>query len=438
MKDITFINSLSANYTGEHFNFSSQTAYQENERTYTKPIDGDFSPADAVTIINNYGSPWNHVKVLTQECKFTSPATATKLKWTGGLYFFYQDNPVKQATRFGKDAALVGAPDSNFSVINTTKGTSTGEAVYGQLTWAVSKQFEITAGLRYDHEYQHQNVLSEYQHDPDPNPAFALIPDTSGSVSFNAFSPKLGFEWHLNRQTNLYVTYSRGYRPGGLTQVSSDPSQPPLYQFKPEHSDNIEAGMKNYFWGDRLLFNLAAFSTFISDAQVPTLVLPSAITVTKNAGRLTSKGVEAELAVKPVKGLEGSFNFGYTDATFQTLKLSSNGTETDLAGKRQVFTPDVTSSLALQYDYPLKKNINILIRGEWSYIGKQYFDLANTIAQDPYSLFNTRFGISEKHGELMFWIRNIGDKRYISYAYDFGAVHLGNPRTFGVTFLVKS
>jgi iron complex outermembrane receptor protein len=33
----------------------------------------------------------------------------------------------------------------------------------------------------------------------------------------------------------------------------------------------------------------------------------------------------------------------------------------------------------------------------------------------------------------MLWVRNIGDEKYISYAYDFGAVHLGDPRTFGVT-----
>lgn len=434
MIDNTFNSSLSANYVGKAFNFSSQTSYQSNHRYYIDPIDGDFSPADAVTIINNYGSPWNKVKVATQEFKFTSPASASTWKWTGGVYFFYQDNPVKQATHFGKDAALVGAPDSNFSIINTTKGKSYGGAVYGQVTWAMNSKIDVTVGLRYDHETQQQHVLSEYQHDPNPMPSFSLIPDTSGSVSFYAFSPKLGFTWHVTDETNMYITYSRGYRPGGLTPVSSDPSQPPLYQFKPEYSDIIEVGLKNYFWNKRVIYNLSAFSTFISDAQVPTLVLPNAITVTKNAGRLGGEGVELELAVKPGKGWEGSWNLGLTDVTYRTLKLSSNGTSINLAGKQQVFTPDATSSFVLQYNHPIKKDINILVRGEWFYIGKQYFDLANTIAQDQYSLFNTRFGISMKHLEIMCWMRNIGDKKYISYAYDFGAVHLGNPRTFGITF----
>jgi iron complex outermembrane receptor protein len=37
----------------------------------------------------------------------------------------------------------------------------------------------------------------------------------------------------------------------------------------------------------------------------------------------------------------------------------------------------------------------------------------------------------------MIWGKNLGDKEYISYAYDFGAVHLGNPRTYGVTLMAN-
>jgi iron complex outermembrane recepter protein len=81
--------------------------------------------------------------------------------------------------------------------------------------------------------------------------------------------------------------------------------------------------------------------------------------------------------------------------------------------------------------------LKLVARGEWMHLGKQYFDLSNNISQNAYSLLNTRFGISSKHGELMFWGRNLGDKKYIAYAYDFGAIHLGNPKTYGVTLAVN-
>jgi len=157
----------------------------------------------------------------------------------------------------------------------------------------------------------------------------------------------LGLAYHASENSNLYITYSRGYRTGGLTQLGSDPSQPPLHPYKPEYSDNIEIGIKNNLLLNRLYLNIAAFYTRVKDAQVPTLVIPDAITITRNAGKLTSKGIEMELSATPFKGLQAVYNIGYTDAEYKTLKLSQNGSTVDLAGKKQIFTPDVTSMMAL-------------------------------------------------------------------------------------------
>jgi iron complex outermembrane receptor protein len=440
MVDDIFNSSLMVKYAGSSFNFSSQTAWQSNRRYYDKPLDGDFSPIDGVTIINNYGNDWNNVKVMTQEFKFSSPASSTsRLKWTAGSYLFHQDNPVKQNTHFGNDAMLLGAPDVNFGIINTTKAKSSGVAFFGQVSYAVNKKLDVIGGLRYDYEHKNYNVLGEYQKDPNPNPIFETRPDTSASANFSAVSPKLGLAYKLSANSNAFATYSRGYRTGGFTQLSSDPSQPPLYPYKPEYSNNIELGIKNNLCNNRLRMNAALFLTLVNDAQVPTLVLPDAITVTRNAGKLTSKGIELEMSSTPVKGLQADYNFGYTDATYKTLKLSQNGSTVDLDGKRQVFTPDVTSMLALQYGFDLgsKQQWRFVVRGEWLYTGKQYFDLSNNISQDGYSLFNTRLGVSFKKVELMFWGRNLADKKYIAYAYDFGAVHLGNPKTYGATLLIR-
>src|SRR5206468_11304667 len=180
-------------------------------------------------------------------------------------------------------------------------------------------------------------------YEKDDEAAFVVLPDTSAKLNFNAVSPKLGLNYAASLNTNLYLIYSRGYRTGGLTQLSSDPTQPPLYPYKPEYSNNFEAGIKNNFYHDRLRLNITAFYTFVTDTQVPTLILPDAITVTKNTGKLNSKGVEAELQAAPFKGFELGYNFGYTDAVYKSLKISESGNEVDLEGKKQIFTPDITS-----------------------------------------------------------------------------------------------
>lgn len=433
MVDNTFNSSFVASYAGNGLNFSSQTSYQSNYRYYKDPIDGDFSPLDIVTIINDYGKDWNNVKVLTQEFKFSSPASiSSPFKWTAGTYMFYQDNPVKQATRFGEDAGYYGIPDTNFSTINTTEGKSSGIAFFGQATYSITDNFDLTAGLRYDYERKEQRVLGEYQHDPDPNPIFETVPDTSATATFNALSPKVTAAYHVTDNSTVYASYSRGYRAGGMTQLSSDPSQPPLYSYKPEFSNNIEVGTKNVFLQNRLQVNLSMFYVKVVDAQVPTLVLPDAVTITKNAGELTSKGIDLHVSATPVKDLQLEYSFGVNDATFTKLKLSQNGNEADLDGKHQIFTPSVTSMTAIQYGYQIGK-VKLVARGEWMLLGKQYFDLANTIEQSSYNLFNTRVGIEIQKLEVMFWGRNLGDEKYIAYAYDFGATHLGNPRNYGVT-----
>jgi iron complex outermembrane receptor protein len=434
MQDDAFNTSLSVTHSGSKNHFNSLTAYQSNFRIYDKPLDGDFSPLDIITIFNNYGNSYNKVRVFTQEFRFSSPATETgRFQWTTGAFFFLQDNPVKQATGFGSQAPLFGIPDSNFSFININKGKSQGLALYGQTSYKLTQKLSVTAGLRFDYENKKLSVQGDYLKEPDP--PFTVRPDTSADVSFNAFSPKLGFTYNLSENNLLYITYSRGFRTGGLTPLSSDPSQPPLFAYDPEYSDNIEAGWKNTWWKNRVRLNIAAFFTRISQAQVPTLLLPDAITVIRNAGTVESKGLEMEMAATPLKGLEIMYNLGITDAVFTRLRLSQNGQEVNLDGNRQIFTPSATSLLMAQYSVPLKmhKPMRLMFRGEYIQLGSQYFDLANTIKQDGYALINARAGFSMTRFDFFLWGRNLGQQKYIAYGYDFGGVHLGNPRTYGAT-----
>lgn len=435
--DNVFNSSLSLQYTGHAFNFTSQSAYQSNYRYYTKPIDGDFSSIDGVSIIDNYGSDYNKVKVATQEFRFTSPASQSNLKWVGGLYGFYENNPVKQGTYFGDDAALVGSPMTDFTSIATNKEHLYGAAVFGQATYSFNSKLDATLGLRYDYEHDELAIKGEYQ--PNGQAAIVTQADTSSKAGFHAFSPKASLNYHISDNNHLYAVYSRGFRTGGISQLGSDPSQPPLYAYNPESSNNYEIGTKNTFLDDRLRINTDVFYTTVNNAQVPTLILPDAITITRNAGKMHSYGVEAELMVKFFKGLEADYNFGYTHARYTSLMVASNGSTVDLNGNRQVFTPDVTSLLALQYEqhFSSSSKFKFIARTEWRYLGKQYFDLANTVGQNPYCVFNARVGVSNNNYGLYLWGGNLFNKHYIDYAYDFGASHLGNPRTLGVSLKVN-
>ncbi|SER68842.1 TonB-dependent receptor [Pedobacter rhizosphaerae] len=435
MVDNLFNASLSANYAAEDFNFSSQTAYQSNYRYYKQPIDGDFSPLDAVAIVNDYGKDWNKVEVYTQEIKFSSSATsASRLKWLGGLYGFYQRNPVKQGTYFGADGAIMGAEPFT-TAVNINSGKGAGLAAFGQLSYQLTDQLNATAGLRYD--YEHKKLLASGEYLIPGMDPIVTQGDTSAKANFHAVSPKLSLSYLLASDNQIYVSYSRGYRAGGITQLASDPSVKPLDAYKPEYSNNIELGSKNTFFNQRLSVNLAAFYIQVTDAQIPILILPDALTTTRNAGKLTSKGFDLELSAKPVKGLSMDYNLGYTDAKYKSLNLSKGGTMVDLSGNKQIYTPEMTSMLALQYAYEIdsRAKLNVIARGEWSFIGNQFYDLSNEIQQKGYNIYNAKVGFSAKAFDLFFWGRNLANKTYVDYAYDFGAAHLGNPKTYGLSLI---
>ncbi|MDR7132765.1 iron complex outermembrane receptor protein [Algoriphagus sp. 4150] len=422
---------------GPNLNFSSQTAYQNNYRYYKTPIDGDFSPIDGVSIVNNYGRDWNTVSVWTQEFRLASANTGQKLNWQVGFFGFNSEAPTKQGIYFGDDAALVGSPISNFTTINTNVATGYGFAFFGQASYSLTDRLKLTGGLRSDYEKKKLTVSQEMdfgQGDP-----MVTQPDTTSKVSYNAISPKVALAYQLANTNEVYGSYSRGFRPGGLSEIGSDPSNPPLFAYDPEFSNNFEIGSKNYFFNRRMRVNVSAFITTISDVQVPGLILPDAIVVTTNAGDLTSTGVEWEVSALPSKDLSIDWSFGYTHATFDKLMLPGESGEVDYSGNRQIFTPDVTSMVAVQWtpQFFYSSQLSWLVRAEWLYFGEQFFNLENTIRQDAYQIANAKFGVMTDTMELSLWAKNIFDTTYIDYAYNFGPAHLGNPATFGVTAMYK-
>lgn len=438
MQDDNVNASLNLKYRSNGLILSSLTSFQHNYRIYRDPIDADFSPLDAITIKNNYGKSYNKTDVFTEEIRLQSADNNnSRFKWTIGSFFFAQNSPTKQATQFGAQANLLGLPDVNFSLITVNNSKAKGGALFGQSSYKLSEKLSLVGGLRLDVENRNLLVSGSYYKSATVN--FTTRKDTSASRNFTAFSPKLGLQYHIKDNVEMFLMYSRGYRAGGLTTLGSDPSQPPLRDFQPEYSNNLEWGVKSTFLDHKLMANVYVFTTFLNNVQQPTLILPDAVTVIRNAGKLKSQGAEIELAFIPVKGLEINYNVGLVDATYTALSIPVNGTMKNLKGNRQIFTPSFTQQLSAQYTFPIvsKKEINGLVRFEYLALGKQYFDVTNTIVQDGYSLLNTKFGIQSSKLSLYGWFRNISNTKYISYGYDFGGVCLGNPSTSGITLGVK-
>ena len=430
MKDKTSNASVVISHKGQKTDLIIQSSRQRNYRYYTNSLDADFSPADIVGIFNNYGKDFNNVNVLTNEVKLSSSKQQdSKLSWTIGAYQFIQDNPTKQATTFGKDAGLFGVPDTDFAIVSTNIGMNTGVAGFANATLRLNDKLKLNAGIRLDNEKRKLTVGSVYE--KQPNISFTTVEDTTGKSSYSAFSPKIGLQYNLAENGVLYFNYNRGFRSGGLTSISSDPSQIPLASFKPEFSNMFEAGIKGEHPNGKFQYGFVVFMNQVNNIQTPTLILPDAITVTQNSGTLNSAGIEVELASKPLKGLTLQYAGGLTNAKYSNFSIISDGVNLDLKDKRQIFTPQSTHYLSAQYQFKIRNN-DLMTRIEYNRVGKQYFDFKNQISQAAYGLLNLKIGYTFKNWEISLWGRNLAGAKYIDYAYDFGAAHLGDPQTYGL------
>ena len=435
MRDNVWNASLSLAYRTASVRIQSITAWQQNLRVYQQPIDGDFSSLDAISIVNDYGGRYNKVKVFTQEFRMQSGEQKEhKITWNAGAFLFRQQNPTLQGTRFGKDAPLLGIPDSNFTLVSNNDGRNSGMAGYGQGHYRLGKRLQLTAGLRYDLEQRKLSVSGTYEK---AGMSFPTRPDTSASARFSALSPKLGVQIDLAEGSMAYLVFSRGYRAGGFTTLGSDPGQRPLAPFDPEYSHTVEIGWKHVPANHKLRLNMNLFYTLVTNVQTPALILPDAVTVIRNSGKLTSWGAEFELSATPLTGLDLVLNLGVTDARYRELSIPSNGSIADLSGNRQIFTPRGTALGVLQYTRAITAEVKVFARLETRVIGKQYFDLANRISQEAYLLLHARLGVDLGKAEFSIWGRNLGNHTYVAYGYEFGGVHLGDPRTCGVTLALK-
>ena len=431
MRDNSRNISVVAKHKGKKTDITLQHSRQRNYRFYEKSLDADFSPADIVGIFNNYGKDFNTVNVMTNELRFNSVKSSPEqaFEWSAGIYQFSQKSPTKQATVFGKDAGLFGIPDKNFSIISINKGENNGLAAYGHMSYTINEKVSVNGGMRIDNENRKLTIGSQYE--KQPRPAIPTMADTTGKSSYGAFSPKLGIQFQPTAEQLMYLSFSRGFRSGGLTSISSDPSQVPLSAYNPEFSNMFEAGIKGKDKNNQFRYAIAFFYNKVMDIQTPLLVLPDAVTIIQNAGEMNAWGLEGEMEVKLAKGLSLQYSGGLTSAKYAVLGVVSNGAQVDLSGNKQVFTPSTTNYFATQYQTSIAAH-ELMFRLEYNHTGKQFFDLANTIEQKAYGLVNFRSSIRTNHFDISVWGRNLMGKKYINYAYDFGAAHLGNPRMIGI------
>ncbi len=380
--------------------------------------------------------------------------------WTVGLYFGKDDfDKANDIQILPKGTGANGDPVA-FINQNVRRSEFETVALFADLNWHLSDTVDLIVGGRYseDEVFQRDN---DSNRDPADNPV-------EDKVSFDDFSPRVVVRYLPSDELNLYASASKGYKSGG-TDVSSA-SRLAGAPFKSEDLWSYEIGFKSRLAGGRVSLSGAIYSLEWTDFQVQSNRLAdpndisSSVETTQNAEKASSTGFELEALALAAESLTLGLNVGYTDSKFDDfqdaiLKGQTNGQDNviDVSGKPLPRTPEWTYSLSADYGFEFGSNWEGYVRGDWSWVDKQYSNIeavgalvGETVFGEPfnlpkfpyeipsYNVANLSGGVSNDNFRIAVFIKNLFDEQYYTGTADnFGAAGMRlkpHFRTYGIKF----
>nr|WP_086492163.1 TonB-dependent receptor [Novosphingobium panipatense] len=423
----------------------------------------------------------NRQRQFSQELRLASKSGGS-FDYVIGAYYFWQIVRGYGASRYGPAAALWNLPNANQTIANAaldgfeSNSTSTPEtktfAVFGQTDWHITDALTLTTGLRFTHEKK-SGAFSQYWVDGADISGFTAAqqtainairtqfnPVTSYATSFtdDSLSGLVTLNWKVAPDVNVYGSYSRGNKSGGLNlsvlPAGIDPD------VKPEKVDAFELGVKSQFLDRRATFNAAGFWTEISDYQTTITDLPAGAVVGRqyisNIPKVRSRGIEGEFNIAPTDSLAFNASATYTDATYvtyrnapQAFEYQNLGAIQDLSGARLPGVPKWAWTIGADFNTVLGelggKEVGIYAHADYAYRTNFNTSASNSAwAQIPgFGIANGRIGLRTEDGlwDFSIWAKNLFDEDYFVSlsAANTGAVtaQVGEPRTFGATLRTK-
>lgn len=347
---------------------------------------------------------------------------ADRFSYVMGVYFLYEHT--NRTERF---------PFSDATARTSQNNRTNSYAVFGQLNYQLNDRTTLILGGRYNHDTKKLRQESESGGAPG-----IILEDfqLSSRESWQDFSPRFAFSYHLLEDQLLYGSIARGMKSGGFQGA---PGTVALAQrtIDPEFAWAYELGYKSQWFQDRLRLNVAAFYTDYQDLQVVQFQTTDnfGIFQTDNAASANLRGFELEFDAFPLSGLTLSGSYAFLRATYDSFNDLEGR---DFTGNRLRQAPKHSANLALEYDYPLETG-TLRLHADYRYQSKSFREPDNNITVQPaYRLLDASlsFLAINNRWEASLWGKNLLDEEYIAHLYVLGGndyALFGTPRTYGLT-----
>ena len=496
-------------------NFTSITAFRSADET--NDIDADFVDV----VLSGINRNFEDYETFTQEFRLASE-NDEGFNWMLGLYYFDQDLNHDRISIYGpvlrpfgdlvtaSASAPMGAITSLEQILGLFRGVAPGTylaagdgliseafaqtdesiAVFANLDFDLSDRVTLSGGLRWATEDK-TIATNVVVNDPfsaldlQNIPELALIPlpvnAFAGLTPFQFFPPFTNFTDSISEDnvsgtvrlsfdasdtTNLYASYSTGWKAGGFNiSIGSSSSN---NSFNDESSESIELGLKTRLADGRFTANVALFDMTIDDFQANTF--NGANFDLANAGKKSITGFELDAVLTPTDNFVITVAATYLDDKFDSFEGAScinsallptpvppelaTCDPTDpvftssrsLSGKDDLLTPEWAASSTATWIIPMG-NLEGFLRAELRYVGdfNPGGDQDPTKAVDAFTVINASLGVGnpDKGWDLTLWGKNVTDEEYAQGIFNAVAQpgslsgYPNDPSLYGLTFTLS-
>ena len=333
-----------------------------------------------------------------------------------------------------KDNAFTYNPQSFFgggqAFGQNYSGNGDSTAIFGQFTWAIAEDWDLTVGGRSTEE------------DKTGFKQFVGVISASGKGSFDDTTSTFVISHDYSENTNLYFKVAEGFKAGGFNESAANPFEAAT-PYAPETISSTELGLKGRYFDNRMTLNVAYFDNEHEDMQISyfTADQAAASEVINNSADIS--GLEIETVTLINDSTKLMVNLSTLDSEFTGNKRAGDG----FLLEQLPYTPETTIYVSLEKDFGKYR-----MRLDHSRIGEHPTFPYNS--KDPRAALTnldsrgtTDFRILTEPTEdlqLNFWIKNLLDDHHRMSSIPFGPAfgqltlsYFNAPRTIGMDLHYK-
>lgn len=367
------------------------------------------------------------LELMSQEIRLVSPGDF-RLRYIVGGYYLHTNRDLQTRLFADVNSQRSQVDDPSLIFVNSEEANSNDAwSVFGQLEYDITDALTIQGALRYDEDKRKQ------------------IDIASGLERQNKFTnvqPKVTLTYDVNEDVMGYATYSTGFRSGGFNAPIVT-----FTEFDDETLDNYEVGMKSSLLDGRLVLNSALFRADSKDFQFFYLDLATGQQIIQNLESVDIWGFDLDFRALVNDQISLFGGLGYTDTEIKKIGspalqagLTAAGVNLDnVIGSKTPKTTPWSANLGIQGEFAVSDTVNMILRADYEYRGKKYWQIDNQDVQGSIHLLDLRATLTNDIWAVTAFAENVTDERYYT---DFNpgeflglAIDLGypsRPRVFGV------